>query len=171
MYELFFKFIRVSWTENILRRNIFISVTVRHKNVQSNVLVRHIMISLYCWHSNVTKLIEIKISSELSLNSFEIIYFKRSTSMILLLFSYMNCTYEKISHTLILPWKFLQAIEMLTIKITYLQKTKWKNYYNFVSPKLLHLKLELNLFFGYPNQTQLLHNSFFSYPNTNGNKL
>ena len=67
----------MSWNvSNIL----FISVTVRHKNVQSNVPVGRIIISLYCWHSKVNKSFEIKIGSQQNVNFFKKIYFKEIPS-------------------------------------------------------------------------------------------
>jgi len=47
----------VSWTENV-SNILLISVTVRHKSIQSNVPVGHIMITLCCWHSNLIKSFE-----------------------------------------------------------------------------------------------------------------
>ena len=51
---------------------------------------------------------------------------------------------------------------MLTRKITYLQKKRWKSFHNFFPPKLLHPKFELNLVLGYTNQANSLHNSFLN---------
>ena len=61
-------YIRVSWAKNV-SNTIFISVTVCHKNVQSNVLVGHIIISLYYWNSNENKSFEINNGSEQNVNS------------------------------------------------------------------------------------------------------
>ena len=51
------------------------------------------------------------------------------------------------------------------------KKKNMENFHDFFPTKLLHSKFELNLFFGYSNKTQRLHNAFLSYPNPNGNKL
>ena len=55
MYEMFFNVQDgVSRAENV-SNILFISLTVHHKNVQSNFPDWHIMINPYCWHSNVKK--------------------------------------------------------------------------------------------------------------------
>ena len=133
---------------------IYIYVTVRHKNVQSNVPVGHIMFRLYCWNSNVNESFEIKIGSEQNVNSLMTIYFKGKPSVcphygeatfmktMLLLFSHINFTHENISNAFDLTWIFLQLFSNYWKKIT----TQNLNWFFFCIP-------------------------FLSYSNSNRNKL
>ena len=89
------------------------SVTVRHKNVQSNVPVGHIMISSYCWHSNVNKSFEIEIGSEQNVNCLKTVYFKgrpsmRSPYVEAAFMKIIPFTFLKISDAFNLPWHFLK---------------------------------------------------------------
>ena len=96
----------------------------------SHVPVGHFMISLYCWHSNANKLFQIKIGSEQNVNFLKTICFMGRPSIdphyaeaafmktTLFLFSHMNFTHEKISHTFNLSLPFLQLLKCSPEKIT-----------------------------------------------------
>ena len=86
---------------------------------------------------------------------------------IILLFSYMNFYMKKYCMLLIYHEHFYNYWNVHHLA----KKKTWKTFTIFLHQKLFHPKFELDLSFGYPTQTKLLHNLFLSYPNCNGNKL
>ena len=155
------------WAENV-SNILFISLTVCHNDVQSDVPVGYIMISIYCWHSNVNKSFEIKIASEQNVNSLKTFGFKGRSSMgphyakaafmKTILFLKGNHTFHETFLTLekmllIYHENLYNYLKIHQIKKHTCKTTTWKNFHDFLTPKLLQPKLELNWFLGYPNQT------------------
>ena len=130
--ELFYSCIRLSWIKNV-SNILFTSVTVRHKNVQSNVPVGHILISLYCWHSNVNKSFEIKIGSEQSANFLKTIHFKRRPSTGAAFMEAFWCGFHENHTYTFLTYEYRFPDKISPTKIPPKKNNNKKGFFSFVS--------------------------------------